>query len=101
MEQYNDNFVITAKNTDHAEEGLVINDEDKCRGFALALFEENTIASKIMHVSIADLAGWIAGDEQMLKAARLAVLFSAVEGRKPSDAEAGSIEKLFGLEVKP
>lgn len=98
MEKYIENFVINAKNTPGAENGCSIDDEYRNKGFVLASFEEYGIRSVMMHVTLAGLVKWISGDEKLLTAAKMAIMYKTLCGTKSSNDQSVSIEKLFGVE---
>lgn len=91
-------FIIKADEINGGLEGFEIDEETKagyeCDGFACFISRGKDYTIIINHVNAKQLVTWIMGDENMMKAAKLAVMMSAFEGA----ANGQSIEKLFGVE---
>lgn len=91
-------FIIKADEINGGLEGFEIDEETKagyeCDGFACFISKGEGCTSIMHHVNTKQLATWIAGDEHLMKAAKLAVMMQAFKGMSKEN----TIEKLFGVE---
>lgn len=94
-------YIVKADEINGGFEGFEIDEETKagyeCNGFVLCAMQEDRKVINHVHVNLGQLVDWIRQDEQMMQAARMAILFNAVSECKAASNPV-NIETLFGVD---